>query len=547
MLFFQYRRLRPRGALRPRHFRTTNRSAMRGGAHQDPPPTGLGTLVSKLLLSLGSFRSSGKTRPPKGPGGEKGRGAKNARPQIADTSHPGHVGGSWIVLASVECVRTLSCCKLVHLAALRSLFARRPTFLLPSVSVQAPTMLRRILSNENVKDDKQKQHQEVSLQVFQDVLAEDVDADTAAPAAVDRGAQQSSHLQLQPQPLVLVGAIDQGTSSTRFMAFTRLGRVAAVAQVEHTQHYPPQGNGWHEHDPFEIWNNVALLMRHVAQALERHDAKLSAIGITNQRETTLAWNRATGACYHPAIVWDDARTTGIAAQLADGNIHRLAEATGLPLASYFAGTKVKWLLDNVEALRSDLENPKTRDQVCFGTIDSWLLHQLTGNARAPNPGTATTTLANAGGAHCTDVTNASRWLFLNLVETCRWDQNLIDVVCAPHSVPASALPTIHPSSHVFGSVNPACGVNHPWFDNVPIGTSAGRRRKEEAPVGTVGRDGRDSHLIAIPRQPASLATSRPRCSVRRRSNPATPRTRTGRACSSCSTRGRSGSRRSTGC
>ena len=327
-------------------------------------------------------------------------------------------------------------------------------------------MLRRILSHENVKEEKPKQHQEVSLQVFPDVLAEDVDVPFAD--------HLSSSSQSGTPPLALVGAIDQGTSSTRFMVFTRTGRVAAVAQVEHTQHYPNGGNGWHEHDPFEIWNNVARLMRHVAQALERYDVKLSAIGITNQRETTLAWNKGTGACYHPAIVWDDARTTGIAAQLADGNIHRIAQATGLPLASYFAGTKVRWLLDNVEALRSDLENPETRDQVCFGTIDAWLLYQLTGSAAVSKSSTGTTiALANAGGAYCTDVTNASRWLFLDL-ETCRWDPSLIDFVCAPHSVPISALPSVHPSSHVYGTVNPECGVNHPWFDSVPIGTLFGR-------------------------------------------------------------------------
>jgi glycerol kinase len=286
--------------------------------------------------------------------------------------------------------------------------------------------------------------------------------------------------------LPLVGAIDQGTSSTRFMAFTPGGRVAAVAQVEHGQIYPDGHPGWHEHDPVEIWDNVALLMRSVGRALEPHLGKgkhpgdsrakltLSAIGITNQRETTVAWNKATGACYYNAIVWDDTRTTGIAAQLADGNIHRLARKTGLPLASYFAGTKVRWLLDNVDALRLDLADPSTRDQVCFGTIDSWLLYQLTGSHSALRGAARRSTVANIGGVHRTDVTNASRWLFLDL-ETCRWDTTLIDYVCFPHSLPVSALPEICPSSHVFGAVNPSCGVDHSWFDNVPIGESQGNQ------------------------------------------------------------------------
>jgi glycerol kinase len=308
-------------------------------------------------------------------------------------------------------------------------------------------MLGRILSHESaVEGDNDSR---VSLQVFGDALREGgVGGDDEGGAGRQR--------------LSLVGAIDQGTSSTRFMAFTLTGKVAAVAQMEHAQHYPEDHPGWHEHDPLEIWANVALLMRKVAKAVEPFRARLSAIGITNQRETTVAWNRSTGLCYYRAIVWDDTRTTGIASQLASGNIHRLAATTGLPLASYFAGTKVKWLLDNVEELRADLNNPDTRDQVCFGTIDSWLLHQLTGSCR-DGKGTA-----NTGGVHCTDVTNASRWLFLNL-ETCRWDASVIDFVCSPHSLPLSALPEICPSSHVFGGVNPACGVGHPWFDNVPIG------------------------------------------------------------------------------
>ena len=176
----------------------------------------------------------------------------------------------------------------------------------------------------------------------------------------------------------LIGAIDQGTSSSRFLVFSKLGRLVASAQMEHGQIFPEGEDkvGWHEHNPVEIWNNVAACADTVLRLLRKRGVHvdrfpLRAVGLTNQRETTIAWNAQTGVPYYNAIVWDDVRTAHIADQIADGNVHRLREKTGLPLASYFAGTKVKWLLDNVEQLRSDVADPVMREYVRFGTIDAW--------------------------------------------------------------------------------------------------------------------------------------------------------------------------------
>jgi glycerol kinase len=150
---------------------------------------------------------------------------------------------------------------------------------------------------------------------------------------------------------------------------------------------------------------------------------MKAVGITNQRETTVAWNAKTGAPYYNAIVWDDTRTTSIASQIASGNIDRLRPQTGLPLASYFAGTKVKWLLDNVPELQKDL----TSGNVRFGTIDTWLVYQLTGKPSNDKHS------ANVGGMFITDVSNASRWLFLDISKV-EWDPALVNVVTNPHQV-----------------------------------------------------------------------------------------------------------------
>jgi glycerol kinase len=257
---------------------------------------------------------------------------------------------------------------------------------------------------------------------------------------------------------ILIGSIDQGTSSTRFLLFNQQGRIVASAQMEHTQIFPSDHVGWHEHDPLELWESTLTCMRNVIEAMEQSEYRLDlrknplrAIGITNQRETTIAWNAETGRPYYNAIVWDDLRTTDIASSIANGNQDRLREKTGLPLASYFAGTKVRWLIDNVPELRDDLLDETKRSQVRFGTVDTWLVYQLTGtrkknlNDRNCNDGAA-----NVGGEFVTDVTNASRWLFMDL-ETLEWDQELIRQVCEGSGIlpPLTSLPKIESSSSVF--------------------------------------------------------------------------------------------------
>jgi glycerol kinase len=228
-----------------------------------------------------------------------------------------------------------------------------------------------------------------------------------------------------------IGAIDQGTTSTRFMVFDRAGETIASAQMEHQQIYPQPG--WVEHDPLEIWRNTQAVM---AEALQRADLTyrdLAAIGITNQRETTLLWDRATGAPVHNALVWQDTRVDPLVAEFArDGGQDRFRAQTGLPLASYFSGLKLRWLLDNVPDARRRAE----AGDLAFGTIDSWLLWQLTGE-------------------HLTDVTNASRTQLMNLA-TLDWD----DALLAIFGVPRAVLPRIVPSSSVYGTTQnvPIAGV-----------------------------------------------------------------------------------------
>jgi glycerol kinase len=302
---------------------------------------------------------------------------------------------------------------------------------------------------------------EVKVQVFDNVLKEDY-LKNFTPIKNKKKKKKNKE-----NPNKLVGAIDQGTSSTRFVVFTTKGRIAASSQMEHTQIFPESNAGWHEHDPVEIFRNTATCIQATLQALERksYAVFLSAVGITNQRETTIAWNRVTGVPYYNAIVWDDTRTTGIAKAIAQGNSNRLRDQTGLPLASYFAGTKVKWLLDNVEALRKDLEDDAKSSEVCFGTIDSWLVYQLTGT-KSNHDGAI-----NSGGVFVTDATNASRWLFMDLAARV-WDQTLVNAVCAPHRVPLSALPEICPSSHVYATCK-GIEVGVPGLDKVPLAAILG--------------------------------------------------------------------------
>ena len=223
-----------------------------------------------------------------------------------------------------------------------------------------------------------------------------------------------------------VGAIDQGTTSSRFIVFDKRGAIKAVAQREHEQIFPKPG--WVEHDPAEIWQNTKLVMRDALKKADIKPAQLKAIGITNQRETTLIWDRATGKPLHNALVWQDTRVDGLVAKYArQGGPDRFRAKTGLPLASYFAGLKLRWLLDNVKGARK-----KARaGDVLFGTIDSWLVWNLTGG---PD-----------GGQHMTDVTNASRTQLMNL-KTLKWDTAMLRAF----EIPPDVLPTIRASSEIYG-------------------------------------------------------------------------------------------------
>ncbi len=223
-----------------------------------------------------------------------------------------------------------------------------------------------------------------------------------------------------------VGAIDQGTTSTRFILFDHDGRVVSMAQKEHRQLYPRPG--WVEHDPMEIWERTGEVVREAMARAGAGPGELSAIGVTNQRETTVVWNPRTGRPYHPAVVWQDTRTAELCEELArEGGPDRFRSRTGLPLATYFSGPKIRWLLDHVDGLREAAR----RGEAVFGTIDSWLIWWLTGG---PD-----------GGAHVTDVTNASRTMLMNL-RTLDWD----DEICEALGIPRRMLPAIRPSSDPSG-------------------------------------------------------------------------------------------------
>lgn len=223
-----------------------------------------------------------------------------------------------------------------------------------------------------------------------------------------------------------VGAIDQGTTSTRFMIFDHSGQVVAVEQKEHEQIYPQPG--WVEHDAMEIMTRVheVIPLALTKAGIDYHD--LSAVGITNQRETTVLWDRVTGKPVYNALVWQDTRTDGICNTLAaDGGQDRFRVKTGLPIATYFSGPKIKWLLDNEPELKAKAEN----GDVLFGNIDSWVIWNLTGG---PD-----------GGVHVTDVSNASRTMLMDL-HTLDWDPEILAIL----GIPRAMLPTIRASSEVYG-------------------------------------------------------------------------------------------------
>jgi glycerol kinase len=224
-----------------------------------------------------------------------------------------------------------------------------------------------------------------------------------------------------------VGAIDQGTTSTRFMIFDHSGKVVGVDQREHEQIYPKPG--WVEHDPKEIMTRTGEVIDACLKKSGIKASDLAAVGITNQRETTVVWNRKTGEPVYNALVWQDTRTQDIVTELSkDGGQDRFRERTGLPLATYFSGTKVKWVLDNVEGARAAAE----AGDLAFGNIDTWVIWNITGGTD--------------GGRHVTDVSNASRTMLMNL-ETLDWDEGQLQAF----GIPRSMLPEIRPSSEVYGT------------------------------------------------------------------------------------------------
>ncbi|MFW5718856.1 MAG: glycerol kinase GlpK [Halanaerobium sp.] len=237
-------------------------------------------------------------------------------------------------------------------------------------------------------------------------------------------------------------AIDQGTTSSRAIVFNHDGEIVASSQREFTQHFPKPG--WVEHDPDEIWGTTLAVM---ADAMGRKDinpSQIAAIGITNQRETTVVWDAETGKPIHNAIVWQDRRTASICDDLKDQGLEeKIKNKTGLVVDAYFSGTKIKWLLDNVDGARERAEKGELR----FGTIDSWLIWKLTG-----------------GKTHVTDYTNASRTMVYNIFDL-EWDQEMLDIL----EIPESMLPEVKQSSEVYGET----ADYHFFGQNVPIAGIAG--------------------------------------------------------------------------
>lgn len=237
-------------------------------------------------------------------------------------------------------------------------------------------------------------------------------------------------------------ALDQGTTSSRAILFDEMGNPAHMAQQEFKQHFPK--SGWVEHNPVEIWSSILSV---IAQILSKNNIaaeQIEGIGITNQRETTVVWDKHTGEPVYNAIVWQSRQTAGICEQLkSDGHEQLFRDKTGLLIDAYFSGTKVKWILDNVEGAREKAEN----GDLLFGTIDTWIIWKLTD-----------------GAVHVTDYSNASRTLMYNIYEL-KWDEELLEIL----GVPASMLPEVRPSSEVYGAVV----GKHFFGHSVPIAGIAG--------------------------------------------------------------------------
>ncbi|RJN31177.1 glycerol kinase GlpK [Nesterenkonia natronophila] len=234
-------------------------------------------------------------------------------------------------------------------------------------------------------------------------------------------------------------SIDQGTTSTRAVVFDHAGQTVASAQKEHTQHFPRAG--WVEHDVVEIWANTREVITEALCRGELNSSQITSLGITNQRETTVIWDGATGEPIHRAIVWQDTRTQSLCDELATGNgadepdTERFKERTGLPLATYFSGPKIRWILDHVDGAHQRA----AAGELLFGTIDTWLVWNLTGGV--------------SGGVHVTDVTNASRTLLMN-IDTLDWNKD----VCDAMGVPVEVLPRIASSSEVYAECSQESGL-----------------------------------------------------------------------------------------
>lgn len=236
-------------------------------------------------------------------------------------------------------------------------------------------------------------------------------------------------------------AFDQGTTSSRALVFDRSGTIRSVAQKEFRQIFPKPG--WVEHDPHEIWSSQAAVAVEVISLLGINGKQIAGIGITNQRETTVVWDKQTGEPVYNAIVWQDRRTAGYCDTLkANGLAETIRQKTGLVIDAYFSGTKIKWILDNVAGAREKAE----KGQLAFGTIDSWLVWKLT-----------------QGRKHLTDVTNASRTLLYN-INTLQWDDELLTLMNIPHSM----MPEVASSSEIYDYTNTTI-----FASKVPIAGIAG--------------------------------------------------------------------------
>jgi len=223
--------------------------------------------------------------------------------------------------------------------------------------------------------------------------------------------------------MAYIVALDQGTTSSRAILFNEKGEIVGIKQKEFTQFFPK--SGWVEHDPEEIWTTQSEVFRSLLNELSISPKEITAIGITNQRETTVVWDRDTGEPVYNAIVWQDKRTSEFCEDLKSRGLEeKVRSKTGLVIDSYFSGTKINWILDNVENARAEAD----KGNLCFGTIDTWLVWKLTN-----------------GKAHVTDYTNASRTMLYNIVEN-KWDDDLLEIL----KVPMSMLPEAHPSAYHFG-------------------------------------------------------------------------------------------------